>query len=180
MRQTRLKFSELTTRLTGFSTPVFGMSWTPPVNECNVAKRLVVFLEDRRVLFADYCMEYGPWVDQSVLEIRKELTELLSACPESQTLGGAIRAMRAACRKFLDTSNTAARGRFHFLEPERWQALGELRAVIGLHLARLCLAYGIDLEPQLASILPAQDNEELRDNHSPRGHEHRQTPTNTD
>lgn len=36
-------------------------------------------------------------------------------------------------------------------------ALGELRGVFGVHLARLAVAYGIDVEDDLGSILPGED-----------------------
>jgi hypothetical protein len=33
-------------------------------------------------------------------------------------------------------------------------ALGELRAIFGTHLASLAVAYGIDVEPEFAAIMP--------------------------
>ena len=47
-------------------------------------------------------MEYGPWVEQSAVEMRDELTEVLKVCPNDEDITGSIRAMRATCRKFLD------------------------------------------------------------------------------
>src|SRR5687768_8950801 len=46
-----MTFNDLTSRLTGMSIPIFGMSWTPPASERDAAKRVVTFLEDRRVLY---------------------------------------------------------------------------------------------------------------------------------
>jgi hypothetical protein len=37
------------------------------------------------------------------------------------------------------------------------QSLGELRSAVGLHVAFLSVRYGIDVEDQLAGILPAAD-----------------------
>lgn len=37
-------------------------------------------------------------------------------------------------------------------------ALGELRGVIGLHLARIAAQYGLDIEDDLARILPGADD----------------------
>jgi hypothetical protein len=44
----------------------------------------------------------------------------------------------------------------------RWEfngALGELRGVFGVHLVRLAAAYGLDVEGNLSTILPASDSE---------------------
>lgn len=156
-----MPFTEIARRITGISTPVFGVSWNPPEDKREVVRKLVAFLEDRRALYADYHMEYGPWVEQSVLEMRSHLTQILQNCPEDQELTEPIRAMRAACRKFLNSVGHPGRrhrGRY-FHEAAIWQALGEMRGIFGLHLARLCAAYGIDVEPELATIFPSPDVE---------------------
>jgi hypothetical protein len=155
----RISFLDIPKRLTGISTPIFGVSWTPPEDKRKTVRRLVAFLEDRRTLYADHHAEYGPWVEQSILEMRKELTDLLKHCSDDDELEGPIRAMRAACRKFLDRMGPleSARRIYYPREALMWEALGELRATFGLHLARLCAAYGVDVEPDLAAILPAAD-----------------------
>ncbi len=157
----RLSFREVAQRITGFSTPVFGVSWNPPESSREIVRRVVAFLEDRRALYADFHMEYGPWVEKSVLEMRGELTNALKSCPEDEQLTGPLRAMRAACRKFLDEMGppNSRRRVFYPREALMWQALGELRGVFGLHLARLCTAFGVDVEPELASIFPASEED---------------------
>ena len=40
---------------------------------------------------------------------------------------------------------------------EVFAALGELRAVFGIHIGQLAVKYGIDIEDELASILPIED-----------------------
>lgn len=156
-----LPFQEVARHITGISTPVFGVSWNPPENKREIVRRLVAFLEDRRALYADFHQEYGPWVGRSVLEMRTELTNTLKSCPGDEELTGPLRAMRAACRKFLDQmGHPNSRTRMVYPhEALMWQALGELRGVFGLHLARLCAAFGVDVEPDLASILPAAEEE---------------------
>ena len=39
-------------------------------------------------------------------------------------------------------------------------ALGELRGVFGIHVTRLAVAYGLDLEDQLVTICPIVDSDE--------------------
>jgi hypothetical protein len=71
----RLGLTELTRRITGFSTPFFGVQWTPPANERDTVREFVTFLEDRRVLFTPYELEVEGQVERSVHAIRRRCTE---------------------------------------------------------------------------------------------------------
>jgi hypothetical protein len=159
-KKPKIPFAEIARSITGISTPVFGVSWNPPKSKRDVVRRIVTYLEDRRALYEEQHMEYTPWVEESVLEIRKELTEVLKQCPEDETLTEPIRAMRAACREFLNAAGPHGGGRhYHPRDAEMWIALGRLRGVFGLHLARLCAAYGVDVEPDLATIFPTTNED---------------------
>jgi len=160
-KRSKLSSKEVARRITGTSTPLFGVSWNPPEDKREVVRRLFAFLEDRRSLYADFHGEYGPWVERSVLEMRQELNEILKACPEDDNLTGPMRAMRAACRKFLDEMGPPDSDKrvYYPREAVMWQALGELRGIFGLHVARLSAAFGVDVEPELATILPALEKE---------------------
>jgi hypothetical protein len=157
----RVKFKEIVARLTGFSVPVFGVSWNPPPAEVTVARKVLAFLEDRRVLYNPYHMEDPGHCVSSIIEIRQFLTAELGNLTESHALAANLRAMRAACRKFLDA--VGVRGDTHGSTRLRlahdWvfmSAIGELRGVIGLHVAALAAQHGLDVEGELASILPAK------------------------
>lgn len=158
-----MKFSEIAKRVTGFSTPIFGVSWNPPESECTVAKRIITQLEDRRVLYNPSEMEMPDHCVTSVIDIRRMLSQELSALDEKSALAKSIRAMRAACRKFLDSVQTDKRViQFgaHLGHFASWQfngAVGELRGVFGIHLAQIAAQYGLDIEDELASILPATE-----------------------
>ena len=155
-RRTKLKGKQLAKRLTGISTPIGGLSWTPPVDERDVAKQLLVFLEDRRALFMPFDMEVGIYVVDSILEIRQRLTEELEKISRSSVLGESISAMRASCRKFLTETQDDPRRMYHWrMAGKIWQALGELRAIFGIHIARIACAYDLEVEEQLEPILPA-------------------------
>lgn len=54
MASARIKFSEIANRLTGFSTPIFGLQWTPAKLDQDVAREVIVFLEDKRSLYSPY------------------------------------------------------------------------------------------------------------------------------
>ncbi len=70
--------------------------------------------------------------------------------------------MRASCRKFLDEVGHPGLGPSHNL---RWRGygswgdefsffLGELRGVFGVHVAQIAAVYQIDVDDELATILP--------------------------
>ena len=105
-----------------------GSSWIPPADEQDKARRLFVFLEDRRVLFNPFDMEVRKYVTHSILEIRLRLTHDLEDIPKDSLLGQAVTAMRAACRKFLDETQDK-RSRHVGLGPLFMTCLGELRAI---------------------------------------------------
>lgn len=157
-----MKFREVVSRLTGFSVPVFGVSWNPPEPEVTVARRVLAFLEDRRVLFNPYHLEVAEQCVSSVIDIRRFLTEEIGKLPGDSKLGEHMRGIRAACRKFLDETSPGSRRvlRPHFAGPfeaEFFTELGELRATIGLHVAALAVMHGLDVEGELAKTLPELD-----------------------
>lgn len=175
-KRAKLKGKQLAQRLTGISTPIGGLSWTPPVDERDIAKQLLVFLEDRRALFMPYNMEVDSYVVDSILEIRQRLTEDLEKISRSSFLGESISAMRASCRKYLTETQDGPRRMHHWrMEGHIWQALGELRAIFGIHIARIACAYDLEVEEQLEPILPAEYEKE---NHKPAAGRRRAKPRN--
>jgi hypothetical protein len=161
-----IKAKTLARRLKGFSIPLVGggLSWEPPPDEREIVRKLITFLEDRRVLYVAYHVEVVDHVSSSLRQTREELTKALQALPESSDASPALRAMRAQCRKFLDEQSPNFRSllshRLHEGDPEFFVALGELRAIFGAHLAALAYHYKIDVEPELAAIMPPESNGE--------------------
>jgi len=151
----KVNFNRVARTITGFSTPVFGISWNPPESERETVRKLITFLEDRRALFNPYDIENPHWLIESVLEIRKTLTESLQALAEESGIASHLRALRAACRKFLDQTEMIERGRAPY--SNIFAALGEMRGVFGIHIAQLCVKYGVDVEDELAAIFPVED-----------------------
>jgi hypothetical protein len=163
----RIAAKSLAHRLSGFSLPFFGVQWTPPADEREIIRGLLTALEDRRVLFVPYHLEVVSQVTSSVLQIRETLTKSLQALPETSRAAGSVRAMRAACRRFLEEPAPDFRNLMRWQSarhsgdeegsPSFFVALGELRAAFGTHIAALAYQYGLDIEPELASMLPPSD-----------------------
>ena len=165
LRGPLMRFQEIVNRITGFSTPIFGVSRNPPIADVTVVRRVITFLEDRRVLYRPYEMEMPEYCIRSILEIRQFLTTELSSLAQESELSKSLKAMRAACRKFLDCSQSSDPrqidvGRRPYTHLEGWtfySGLGELRGVFGIHVGLIAVHYGADVEDQLAAILPGED-----------------------
>ncbi|MBZ9817344.1 hypothetical protein LB552_26910 [Mesorhizobium sp. CA7] len=143
----------------------FGTSWDISNAERDEVRKLLAFLEDRRVLYVPHHLEIQIQVERSVQEIRKRCTDALGIVSERSPSLTAIRAMRAACRRFLEEPH-AEFGNYQPREHGRFQdqhgfftALGELRTRIGMQIAALASYYEIEIEPELATILPPDDTD---------------------
>lgn len=160
-----MRFSDVISRITGIDTPVFGISWQPDESEVSIAGRVIAALEDRRVLYSPSEVEVPEHCVQSILHIRCLLTKEISSTKPDSPLNKHLRAMRAACRKFLDKIGNCHEGIVMKARHGGWaswvfiSALGELRGVFGYHIAALASAYGLDVEDELAAILPAADDD---------------------
>jgi len=152
----RVKFKDLIGRITGISVPVFGVSWQPPELERKVVRDVLVFLEDRRALYNAFAHEIEDQVSESVVQIRSELTNAIRRVSDTSKAAASFRAMRAACRQYLNDTQARHSPRFFGSMVE----LGRLRATFGIHVAYLGLQYGIDVEGDLAAILPPAPSHE--------------------
>ncbi len=164
-----MKFAEIANRLTGISTPFGGASWQPAELEIASARRVIAFLEDRRVLYEPSQMEVPLHCVRSVIEIRHRLSDELGKLDSRSELAASLRAMRAACRKFLERVGIDgsegiqhARG-WGFHSWTFGSALGELRGMFGIHVAKIAAAFKLDVEDRLASILPADADADTGD-----------------
>lgn len=163
-------------QVTGFEVPVIGggLQWQPTQGDIARVQRVITDLEPRRVLFSTYTSEVPEQCVISVIGMRDMLTSVLADPGISRELTGSLRLMRGACVTFLtrvgaseDPADSEA-ARRRLFQHQRWQmhdyefgeALGELRAMVGLQLALLADGYGLDingdLARDLARILPTE------------------------
>ena len=126
----------------------FGGSRKPPLNEREVAQAVLAYLEDRRALYDPLFLEYPAHVVESVLDIRRTLTNEAMKLKPTSDLRGIIDAMRAACRDFLGDPAVRPLGRSFgrpgSLHPEFGQALAQLRHVMRIRMHGLSAKYDID------------------------------------
>ena len=156
-----MNYKEILGHITGFSIPVFGISWNPPELEVAVARRIVIFLEDRRILYNPYYLEVLEDCVKSVTGIREKLTVEISRLDVESKLALQLRGIRSACRKFLDIPHPSSTEPRYVTRSRFYAKLGELRAAIGLHVAVIAVMYGLDVEGDLAEVLPASDTGDL-------------------
>jgi hypothetical protein len=162
-----MKAAEILSRINGISTPWGGVSWIPPVPDVQIARRVIGFVEVRRVLFSSYTDEVPDQCIKSVIEIRDFLTETLGQGSMGKELAQCLTLARRACVRFLqkvgrsEPSHGEGSGRRLF-EERHWgmrdyrfgEALGELRSIVALQIGIVAGNFDLDLEDDLANMLP--------------------------
>src|SRR6266851_6727092 len=162
--------AETARRITGISAPfgLGGIQWADPGHsERALVRRFILFLEDRRVLYNPTMLEVRSQVDHSIHEIRKECTEALRQLGEHAFGTIPIRSIREAGRRFHDDANLEFRlivdvwpHRRREIDAGFLIALGEFRATVGQQVALLAGHYDLDIEGDLATVLPKLGKEE--------------------
>lgn len=150
---------EAARRITGISLPIGGLQWSDPgPSERDRVRHFLLSLEDRRALYNPMEVEVRGDVEHSLHKLRDDCTSALKSLGEDAFAVSAIRAIREACRRFHDDAQLRF-CLFHrdgHLEEDAgfFLALGALRATIGYQIALLAAHYDIDVESDLASIMP--------------------------
>ena len=156
--------AETARRVTGISTPFGGIQWADSgPSDADTVRRFLLFLEDRRVLYNPFNLEVVSEVEHSIHQIREECTKTLQVLPPEVFAILPIRIIREAGRRFHDDQNED----FRFFD-DRWNhrdgspgfftALGAFRATVGQQVALLAAHYDIDIEGDLASVLPSLED----------------------
>lgn len=147
---------EILSRFTGFSSPIGGLQWDPPKPSVAIAKDVIKELEDRRVLYNPMHMEDANHCVQSVRDMRNLLTISLKELKYGSPLDKQIRRMRRASRRFMD--RVGHTGFQSFSIPVRdsilHRELNRLREKFGEAIAEISISYGIDVEDDLAAVIP--------------------------
>ncbi len=144
-------------RVTGVGAFGFSLNWEKAKGDKQVARAILAFLENRRLLFGERHVEDEMHCVRSAIEIRNFLTEQLAQATPGKSLSASIRAIRRACMRFVEAAGPQAvnfRGDVGWgISPRFANALGELRALV----AAIASQYDIEIEEDLASVLPLID-----------------------
>jgi hypothetical protein len=157
-------------RITGISTPLGGMQWADPgPSDAEMVRQFLVFLEDRRVLYNAMQLEVLHQVEHSIHEIREEYTRTLQRLGSNAFAVQPIRTIREAGRRFHDDCNEEFRHLAHDWDGPRhhrhgagpgfFTALGAYRATVGYQVALLAAHYDVDVEGDLASVIPGANGD---------------------
>lgn len=168
-----IRAKDMLNRITGVSTPLFGISWNPPASDRDAVRKFLAFLEDRRALFNPHPAEVEDYVISSIHMIRAECTTAVGTLAHDAPGAKHVRAIGAACRRFLDEpyptfddimerrrepdfDQDEAHGRLRQgTHPAAFfTALGEFRAFVGAQIALLSALYEVDVYGDLVRILP--------------------------
>jgi hypothetical protein len=151
-----MRFESIYKNITGLSCPWFGIQWNPPVIEIDEAKKVVVYLENKRVLFNPSQIEDAQHCLSSAIEIRNFISDVLPHLSPNSPINKSLRRMRKSSLHFCDV---VGHPKFQLFDHPVKSSLLErelykLRKDFGMSLAELAVAYGLDVEDGLASIIP--------------------------
>jgi hypothetical protein len=164
MKQTWRRWEQIASRITGVSVPIFGVSWNPPIPDRTAAERAITYFESRGILYEDFQWEMPDQCYAGAAALREELTEQMKELSREAPVFRQLDAMRDGCRVFREKLRQQGVERItdhamlqHHQKAEYLQALGALRDASGKQIMLLCVEYGIDIAPHLASTLPPPD-----------------------
>jgi hypothetical protein len=113
-------------------------------------------LAEQQVLCDPYDIAIGSFVTQSILKMRERLNAELPGLAADSVLQQGLHAMQAACRMFLDENQSPRSGYGPPYEAQLHSTLGMLRALVGIHTARIACAYDLEVDARLQGILPPE------------------------
>ena len=122
-------------------------------------------VNDGSTLHYPYDKEIGAFIVQSVLDVRERLARDIEDLSMDSVLRETLRAMQAACRKFLDENQSPSAGYGWPYKAQLHSTLGELRALFGIHIARIACAYDLQVDACLGDILPPEPEQEPGKSH---------------
>ena len=126
-----------------------------------IAREVIIYLEDKRVLYNPSELENPAHCITAVNQIREFLTRTIKRLDDTDELSLELREMRSAARKFTDRGQELDRrfGRGAGFDQDFFSALGEMRGVFGVYLKRTARKYDLKVEDGLAKIFPVESED---------------------
>jgi len=154
--ETAVTYHQILKRYTGFSCPIFGLQWDASASDTEVARDVVADLADRRVLYAPIRIDETAHYVESVGEIGDRLMDALDELAYQSPLDNQVRKVRQAARRFIDRAGHS--GFDTFAPPVQRSVLrrelARLREKFGEAVAELSISHGVEVDDDLASIIP--------------------------
>jgi hypothetical protein len=149
-----MHYKEILAHVTGVSP--WGIQWKPIAVEITTARNLLRLLEDRRVLYQAIEMEGPAYCLASVERMREKLTRVLQEVNVKSPFGKDVAKLRRASRKFCDiVGNPGFDGLTLPIQKSILaRELAKLRKVAGSVVAGIAINFKLDVEDELASIMP--------------------------
>lgn len=155
-----LKFAKpkgktLASRLSGVSCPIAGVTWNPSHDDRARVQELLEYLESRRGFHRPFNAETAQFLISLIRKIDDRLKDEIEKSQRQTPLKESLIGMQAACERFLERT-MRTEGMAYRLEVYYATCLGELRGILGLHIARLACAYDIEVPGELLAIIPRE------------------------
>lgn len=142
----------------------FALAVKPKERDVTKAQDIVTFLQDRRVLYRESEWEHVAYCIESVMKIREELVQLRRNTNSDSPLHKYAENMRNGCIEFLEMTEKLEKSEsgYYVYRTDNYRifqaALGRIRRVFARQLLNLSIAYDVDIDEHLASIVPISDN----------------------
>jgi hypothetical protein len=140
----------------------FGLQWEFVPGDKEVARKTVIFLEDRRVLYGPRYIKDEKDCVRPAIQIRNKLTKMITAAQPQGGLEESLRAMRMACTTFATEAGPDAvrfRGMHGSGDNPFGRALRELQTAMGSYLLLIVKKYDLEVEERLTSIFPDESTD---------------------
>jgi len=153
-----MTYKDIARHIVGINVPCFGLQWVPPTDQRRLAQKISDAIGARRLFSESLLNEQVQQCHASAQTLRQELKQLLDQCPLDSIIYSETKSMLKHLKLFvseLDSSFQSNIGLHPVLLSSAFHdSLEKLRAKCGTCIAHLSIAYGIDVEDELAIIIP--------------------------
>jgi|WetSurMetagenome_2_1015567.scaffolds.fasta_scaffold161973_1 hypothetical protein len=119
-----------------------------------IANELLIFMEQRGVLFESFDLEYLSYIIDSIKEIRTFLTQLQANLDTVSPLAEIVKSINSACRNFMNKTSKKANKTLTIADyDEVFEYLSILRKSISLDIGKLAKLYNLTVSEPLRNTI---------------------------